>query len=384
MVSTKLLYTIIVLLIIVIAGLIAYIFVSTPAPVTTTYTLTSVYPTTIYITPGAVTTPIPIVSTPTPLTTPTTTSPGVKYSVVIGTGGVGGVYFYYGQVVAGIINNYTDIEATSIQTAASIDNLLLIRDKTDLSKGIIYCATTLPDSAYLAYTGQHTKFKDNPAPIAILWVMYPNYLHIITTEKTGIKSIYDLKGKRVSTGAPGSGTEVNALGVLQLADIDPAKDFAKWERLGAEESAAALRDGTIDAYFWSGGLPTSSVVDLATALKQRGDRIYLISLPQEIIDGYIKKFPGVAVPGVIPKDVYGTSEDAKTLAYWNMFVCHKDAPVDVVYKITKAVFEHLDILQRSVKPAKDTNLNTALLYINGTIPYHEGALKYYREVGILK
>jgi TRAP-type uncharacterized transport system substrate-binding protein len=111
MTSTKLLYTIIVLLIIIIAGLIAYIFVSTPAPVTTTYTLTSVYPTIIYTTSGAATTPSPTVTTPTPVTTPSTTSPGVKYSVIIGTGGVGGVYFYYGQVVAGIINNYTDIEA---------------------------------------------------------------------------------------------------------------------------------------------------------------------------------------------------------------------------------------------------------------------------------
>ncbi|MCC6062342.1 MAG: hypothetical protein LM581_05190 [Desulfurococcales archaeon] len=101
------------MLIIVIAGLIAYIFVSTPAPVTTTYTLTSVYPTTIYTTPGTVATLSLVVTTPTPLTTPTITSPGVKYCVVIGAGGVGGVYFYYGQVVAGIINNYTDISYIS-------------------------------------------------------------------------------------------------------------------------------------------------------------------------------------------------------------------------------------------------------------------------------
>jgi len=366
---------ILIVVIVVIAGLVAYLYLSAPptTPITTSPTAAVTSPT-----PG-ITTPIATLTTP-----PTTTAPGIKYSIIIGTGGVGGVYFYYGQVVAGIINNYTDIEANSIQTAASIDNLLLIRDKTDLEKRIIYCAATLPDSAYLAYTGQHTKFKDKPAPIAILWVMYPNYLHIVTTEKSGIRSIYDLKGKRVSTGAPGSGTEVNALGVLELAGIDPKNDFAKWERLGAEESARALADGAIDAYFWSGGLPTSSIVDLAVTLKQRGDRLYLVSIPQEIIDAYIKKFPGVAIQGVIPKSVYDTAEDAKTLAYWNMFVCHKDTPVDVAYKITKAVFEHLDILHASVKPAKDTNLKTALLYINGTIPYHEGALKYYREVGILK
>jgi len=332
---------------------------------------------------------IPKLTTTSPATiSPTaisaTITPTMKYSVVIATGGVGGVYFYYGQVVAGIINNYTDISATSIQTAASIDNLLLIRDKTDLSKGVIYCATTLPDSAYLAYTGQHDKFRNATAPIAILWVMYPNHLHIVTTEKSGIKSIYDLKGKRVSTGAPGSGTEVTTLMLLKVVGIDPAKDFSKWERLGAEESAAALLDGRIDAYFWSGGLPTGSIVDLANNLRSRGDNIYLIPLPQEVIDKFSSMFPGIAVPGTIKKEVYGASEDTKTLAFWNMFVCHKDTPVDVAYKITKAVFEHLDILHASVKAAKDTRLDTALLYINGTIPYHPGALKYYKEVGVLK
>lgn len=132
-------------------------------------------------------------STPTP--TPSQTSqqqtqqpPPTRYSVIIATGGTGGVY-YYGGVIAGILKNYTNIDATSIQTAASIDNLLLIRDKTDPKRGIYYCATTLPESAYLAYTGQHEKFKDKPAPIAILWAMYPNYLHIVTRSDSGIKSI---------------------------------------------------------------------------------------------------------------------------------------------------------------------------------------------------
>ena len=133
-------------------------------------------------------------STPTP--TPSQTSqqqtqqpPPTRYSVIIATGGTGGVYYYYGGVIAGILKNYTNIDATSIQTAASIDNLLLIRDKTDPKRGIYYCATTLPESAYLAYTGQHEKFKDKPAPIAILWAMYPNYLHIVTRSDSGIKSI---------------------------------------------------------------------------------------------------------------------------------------------------------------------------------------------------
>jgi len=307
-----------------------------------------------------------------------------KLSVIIATGGVGGVYFYYGGTIANIISNFTDIEATSIQTAASIDNLILIRDKTDLSKGVLYCATVLPDSAYLAYTGQHERFKDNPAPIAILWAMYPNYLHIVTTTDSGIKTIADLKSKRVSTGAPGSGTEVEALLLLKIAGIDPAKDFSKWEKLGAAESADALRDGTIDAYFWSGGIPTGSIVELARTLSQRGKQIYLVPIDNSTARAFASKYPGLASPGVIPKTVYGAPEDTPTLTFWNMFVCHKNAPADVIYKITKAVFEHLDMLQKAVSAARDTKLENALLYYNGTIPYHEGALRYYEEKGILK
>ncbi|MEM1599058.1 MAG: TAXI family TRAP transporter solute-binding subunit, partial [Pyrobaculum sp.] len=226
--------------------------------------------------------------------------------------------------------------------------------------------------------------KDKPAPIAILWAMYPNHLHIVTRSDSGIKSLYDLKGKRVSTGAPGSGTEVEALLLLQVLGIDPAKDFAKWERLGAAESANALRDGSIDAYFWSGGLPTSSIVELAAALKQRGVSLVLISVPDDVIAKFQEKFPGIASKGVISKSVYGTENDVQTLAFWNMFVCHKDVPEDLAYLITKTVFEHLDILQASVAAAKDTTLKNALLYYGGTIPYHPGALRYYKEKGLIK
>jgi len=329
-------------------------------------------------TPPPTTTPKPAAPSPTTITTQPTTTPTPTVSrITIATGGIGGVYYYYGSVIASILNNYTDIRANAIQTAASIDNLLLIRDR-----GVEYCATTLPDSAYLAYTSQHPKFANKTAPIAILWAMYPNYLHIVTKASTGIKTIYDLKGKRVSTGAPGSGTEVNALSVLQLVGIDPAKDFAKWEKLGAQESAKALADGTIDAFFWSGGLPTGSIVELSALLKQRGDQIVLISIPDDVIKAYAEKYPGVAARGVIPASVYGAPQDAVTLAYWNFFVCHKDLPADVAYKITKAVFEHLDILHKSVAAAKDTNLQNALIALGGEIPYHPGALKYFCEVGL--
>jgi len=334
--------------------------------------------------PTMATAPATMPAITTPATSPTQPPSAARYSIVIATGGVGGVYYYYGATIAGIISNHTDITATSIQTAASIDNLILIRDRTDLSRGIIYCAAVLPDSAYLAYTGQHERFRNATAPISILWAMYPNHLHIVTTADSGIKTVYDLKGKRVSTGAPGSGTEVEALLLLRLIGVDPAKDFSKWERLGAEESARALRDGSIDAYFWSGGLPTGSIVELSRTLAQRGSKIYLVPVPSEVIDQFSRTYPGIAIQGVIAKDVYGTDSDTQTLAFWNMFVCHRDMPADVAYKITKAVFEHLDILQKAVAAARDTTPQNAVKYVGGSIPYNEGALRYFREVGAIR
>ncbi|MDM7323837.1 MAG: TAXI family TRAP transporter solute-binding subunit [Thermus sp.] len=307
-----------------------------------------------------------------------------KPRVVVATGGVGGVYFYYGTTLAEIWNKAGVAEAQAIQTAASIDNLLLLENRT--GGGTYYCATVLPDSAYLAYTGQHDRFKDKPArSVRILFAMYPNFLHLVTREGTGIRVVQDLKGKRVSTGAPGSGTEVEALLVLQAAGLSP-KDFAKQERLGAQESANTLAEGNIDAFFWSGGLPTGAITELAAALARKGQRIHLVPLDPKstVVQTFQRRFPGLAGPGVIPKAVYGARADTPTLTFWNLFVCPQSLPEEAAYALTKATFENLATLRQAVAAAKDTSLENAVRFVGGTIPYHEGALRYFREVGALK
>ncbi|WP_105316918.1 TAXI family TRAP transporter solute-binding subunit [Thermus tenuipuniceus] len=307
-----------------------------------------------------------------------------KPRVVIATGGVGGVYFYYGTTLAEIWSKAGVAEAQAIQTAASIDNLLLLENRT--GGGTYYCGTVLPDSAYLAYTGQHDRFKDKPAKnTRILFAMYPNFLHIVTREGTGIRVVQDLKGKRVSTGAPGSGTEVEALLVLQAAGLSP-KDFAKQERLGAQESANALAEGNIDAFFWSGGLPTGAITELSAALARKGQRIHLVPLDPKstVVQTFQKRFPGLAGPGVIPKAVYGARSDTPTLTFWNLFVCPQSLPEEAAYALTKATFENLATLRQAVAAARDTTLENAVRFVGGTIPYHEGALRYFREAGALK
>ncbi len=309
-----------------------------------------------------------------------------RIRIIFTTGGIGGVYLYYGTQVAAIITANTPYQATAIQTAASIDNNLLLRDKTNPKKGLYFCALSLPDSAYVAYTGQHPKFKNKPAPSRILWMMYSNALQIVTTEKSGIKTVKDLVGKRVSTGAPGSGTEFTALLVLKAAGVNP-NSFKKWEKLGAKESAEALANGTIDAYFWSGGLPTGSIVELATTLKRKGTNIAFVAIPKnsKIVKFFDKKFPGLADPGVIKKDIYGTKEDTPTLTFWNRVLAPACMPEKIAYDIVKAVFTHLDQLHRAIKPARQTTIQNTVKFIGKTtIPFHPGAIKYFKEIGAIK
>ncbi len=309
-----------------------------------------------------------------------------RENVVIATGGIGGVYYYYGTQVAEIMNKAGVASATAMQTAASVDNMLLIRDKTSEKRHTFFFATVLPDTAFVTVKGIHPKFKEKPVKADILWMMYPNYLHIITTDQTGITKLADLQGKRVSTGAPGSGTEFTALNLLEAAKIDPNK-FQKWEKLGAKESDEALTNGTIDAYVWSGGLPTGSIVETANTLKRTGTKLVIVPLPatDPAVAAFLKEFQGLSDSMVIPKTVYDTEADTPTLAFWNMFMCPAYTPDDLAYKTTKAVFENLETLSASVKAAKDTTAESTAKFIGKTaIPFHPGAVRYFKEKGLVK
>ena len=174
----------------------------------------------------------------------------------IATGGTGGVYYPYGGGLAKVLNeSLPGIRATAEVTAASVDNLKLIRDhKADI-------AFTLADTLADAIEGRGA-FAGAPVPAASLAVLYGNYTHIVTRARAGIASVGDLRGKVVSTGSPGSGTEVIALRILKAAGVDPDRDLRR-QGLGVSESADALKDGKIDAFFWSGGLPSPALQDLS-------------------------------------------------------------------------------------------------------------------------
>lgn len=308
-----------------------------------------------------------------------------KPQILIGTGGVGGVYFYYGTTVAEILNRTGVVHAQAMQSGGSIENLMLLRDRTDAARGVFYCGTALPDAVLMAYQGEE-RFQGRPVPVRILFTMYPNYFHVVTTEGSGIRVLQDLKGRRVSTEVPGGIIEYEARILMSAAlpGFDPRTHFAKWERTRVAESAQMLSEGNLDAFFWSGGLPTGSILELSGSLSRKGKRLYLIPLPKEstAVQVLMRRFPGVVDTGIIPKSVYNTRYDTPTLTFWNVFVCPASLPEDVAYTIVKTVFENLSTLHAAVAPARDTTLENAMRSRGGKVPYHDGAVRFFREKGL--
>src|SRR5882724_11975187 len=179
-----------------------------------------------------------------------------KYSLSIATGGTGGVYYPIGGGLANILSKYVPgMQATAEVTGGSVDNLKLI------ATGKPYIAFSMADAGQDAYRGED-KFKGTKVPLRTLMILYPNRMHVVSIEGTGITKMSDLKGRRVSTGSPGSATEVMAFRVIEAAGLDKDKDMTR-ERLGAAESVNAIKDHRIDAFFWVGGIPTAAVSDLA-------------------------------------------------------------------------------------------------------------------------
>ncbi len=178
-----------------------------------------------------------------------------KRNLLITTGGTGGVFYPLGGGLANLLTKYVPGWSASAEvTGGSVDNLKL------LGAGKSEIAFTMVDVGLDAMKGQE-KFKGSPVNVRTLAVLYPNRMHVVTTEANGIKTFADLKGKRVSTGSPGSATEPMAFRLIEAMGLDKDKDM-KRDRLGVAESVNALKDGKIQAFFWTGGLPTSAVTDL--------------------------------------------------------------------------------------------------------------------------
>jgi TRAP transporter TAXI family solute receptor len=289
----------------------------------------------------------------------------------IATGGTGGVYYPLGGGIAAALSKHVPgMQATAEVTGGSVDNLKLI------GSGKPYIALSMADAAQDAARGED-KFKGNKIGVRTLMVLYPNRMHVVSIEGKGVTKMSDLKGKRVSTGSPGSATEVMAFRIIEAAGLDKDKDMNR-ERLGVAESVNALKDGKIDAFFWVGGLPTAAVTDLANT---PGTTIKMID-HADVVAKMNQKYGNLYVEDVIPKSTYkGMDHDNKQATVMNILVANEGMDDKTAYNIVKTIFDKRDDLIAVHKEAANFKLENQKASAS-PVPFHPGAAKYFAEKGI--
>ena len=300
-----------------------------------------------------------------------------KLSFSIVTGGTGGVWYPLGGAIGGVIGKYVpNAEASAEATTAAIDNLkLLTAGKAGLAFAYDYHIGWANDGKVPGLSGKHK--------VRMVLGFYEQPLHLVTKEGSGIKSIMDLKGKRVSTCAPNSGTEEQADYVLKAIGIDWNKDF-KREKLGAGPSVAALKDGKIDAFFWSGAVPTSSIIDLSSTA---GLKMVMLPIAGEIAEKIMKENPGVFHKTIFAKGSYSAlDKDVETIAITAVLQAMDTFPEDRLYQIVQAIFDHKSELAAVWKGAAKMTPESAVGQVtpDALKLLHPGALKYFKEKGAIK
>jgi len=292
--------------------------------------------------------------------------------ISIATGGTGGAYFPIGAGLADIINKkLTGYNASAEVTAASKVNCIMVNDgKSDI-------ALVLGDTLSYGYKGEKLGGFSKPLTnLRVIANIYANTIQIVARKDSGVTKLADLKGKKVSVGAPGSGTEINARQIFAAAKMS-YHDFGRTDYLSFSESADQMKNRAIDVTLISSGLPNPGIMDIATS-----QDITLVPIAGELLKVLDKETP-FFVPAVIPKGTYkGQDHDVSSVGIPNFLIVRGDLDENTVYEITKAMFENLDRLVQAHAAAKGIKLENAAKGL--PVPLHPGAAKYYREKGLMK
>src|SRR6476661_8248852 len=285
------------------------------------------------------------------------------------TGGTSGVYYPLGVAIGKIFSDKIPNVKTQVQaTKASVENLVL------LQRGIGELAFTLGDSLKAAWDGdEEAGFKNKLDKLRTIGAIYPNYIQIVATAESGIKTLSDLKGKSLSVGAPKSGTELNSRAILAAAGMT-YKDIGKVEYLPFAESVDLMKNRQLNATLQSAGLGVASLKDLSTSTE-----IVVVSVPKATVDKIGPPFVSV----IIPANTYsGQDKDVPTAAVVNYLVTSSAVSDDLAYQMTKLVFESLPELANSHAAGKEIKLEAAAT--GSPVPLHPGAIRYYKEKGLIK
>jgi hypothetical protein len=290
--------------------------------------------------------------------------------LTIATGGTAGTYFPLGGALADIWNkNIPKMNATAQSTGASIANINLLKG------GNVDVIFTQNDVANYSYNGTELLKDQAYKDLRGMACLYNETIQLVALESSGIKTLADLKGKRVSVGAAGSGTEANARQILEAAGL--TYNDIKVQYLSFGESASNMKDGNIDAAFNTAGIPTAAIQDLSVSRK-----MVLVPIDKEAASKLMAKYPFYAVQ-VIPAGTYqGQTQNVTTVAVKSMLAVSSKLPADLVYELLATMFEHTDRLIAAHAQGKNVKLETALEGMS--IPLHPGAEKFYKEKGVLK
>ncbi|TCN40933.1 hypothetical protein EV644_105218 [Kribbella orskensis] len=281
--------------------------------------------------------------------------------LTIATGNTTGVYYQLGGALASVISSKVEgYRATASETGASVQNV------QGLAAGNYDIAFSLGDTAADAVNGVNS-FKTKQDVVA-LTRLYPNYTQVAVRASAGISKIADLKGKRVSTGSPNSGTEVIARRLLEAAGLDPARDVTA-QRLGLPESVDAMKSGSIDALVWSGGIPTGGITDLMTSL---GKDVKLIPIT-DLLQPLQTKYGTIYAQGNIAAAAYKQPADVATIIVPNVLLVRKNMSDELAEKLTKVIYDNKDALVQVNVAAKDITLDNAAK--TDPVPLHPGSQK---------
>jgi TRAP transporter TAXI family solute receptor len=286
--------------------------------------------------------------------------------ITIATANIGGVFFAIGGRIAKLIVEHTKIRAIAAETGGSGTNI------QQLVSGDYDMALSVASVADNAVAGKGL-FDGKPQPIRALTRLHQEYIHVLVRVGVGIDSMQDLRGKRVSTGSPKSGAEITAYRLLRAAGLDPDRDIQA-QRLDLAKAAGGMKTGAIDAIIWPGGLPTPTMVEITTSMR---DKVKFLDVTP-LLDKMNEGGPKIYEKGVIPARTYQSAGDTRTIVFPDVLLVRADFPADAACAITKLIFEQKSELDAVHPAAKDIRLETARQ--TGPVPLHPGAIQALAEL----